>query len=123
QIAKVSERLNRESPGITGSVPPPQAIQPAPLASTPLPTPRLETAADEPQPPRLAILTDWSIRETRDGYVYVQGHGDVYQVVTGAPRPGVGAVEQIRRKGGCCLVVPRRGITVSMRDRRYFEQF
>jgi len=123
QIAKVSERLNRESPGITGSVPPPQAIQPAPLASTPLPTPRPETTADELQPPRLAILTDWSIRETRDGYVYVQGHGDVYQVVPGAPLPGLGPVEQIKRQDGRWLVVTPRGIIVSMRDRRYFEQF
>jgi hypothetical protein len=123
QIAKISERLNRDSAGITGSVPPPQTVQPVPQASA-LPTSRRESAAAETQPPaRLAILSDWSIRETRDGYVYVQGHGDVYQVVPGAPLPGLGPVEQIKRQDGRWLVVTPKGIIVSMRDRRYFEQF
>ena len=124
QIAKISERLNRESAGSTGSVTPVQTVQPATQTSAPLPTPRRETAGPETQPPaRLAILTDWSIRDTRDGYVYVQGHGDVYQVVPGAPLPGLGPVEQIKRQDGRWLVVTPKGIIVSMRDRRYFEQF
>jgi hypothetical protein len=121
QIAKISERLNRES--TTGSVSPQQSA-PASQTSAPLPPPRPEIANVETQAPgRLSILTDWSIRETRDGYVYVQGHGDVYQVVPGAPLPGLGPVEQIKRQDGRWLVVTPRGIIVSMRDRRYFEQF
>jgi len=123
QIAKISERLKRESASVTGSVSPPQTVQPAPQASPPLPAPRPETAAAEPQPPRLTIVPDWSIRETRDGFVYVQGYGDIYQVVPGAPLPGLGPVEQIKRQDGRWLVVTPKGIIVSMRDRRYFEQF
>jgi hypothetical protein len=72
----------------------------------------------------LSIVSDWSIRETRDGYVYVQGHGgDIYQVVPGAPLPGLGPVAQIKRQDGRWMVVTPKGIIVSMRDRRYFEQF
>ena len=123
QIAKISERLSRESASITASVPTQPTVQAA-HAPAPLPVPRPEVAGAETQTPaRLAILTDWSIRETRDGYVYVQGHGDVWQIVPGAPLPGLGPVEQIKRQDGRWLVVTPKGIIVSMRDRRYFEQF
>src|SRR5262245_44180561 len=118
QIAKISERLNRETTNVTGSVPPQtQTTPPAPLPAT-----RPELAASAMQP-RLSIVPDWTIRETRDGFVYVQGHGDISQVVPGAPLPGLGPVEQIKRQNGRWLVVTPKGIIVSMRDRRYFEQF
>ena len=59
QIAKISERLNRETANVTGSVPPQtQAAPPAPL-----PAARLEPAATAMQP-RLSIVPDWTIRET-----------------------------------------------------------
>jgi hypothetical protein len=119
QIAKISERLNRESANITASIPTQQQTTPA---SAPLPPPRPEAASVD-SAARMAILTDWSIREMRDGYVYVQGHGDIYQVVPGAPLPGLGPVERIKRQDGRWLVVTPKGIIVSMRDRRYFEQF
>jgi hypothetical protein len=123
QIAKLSDRLSRETADITGSITPPQTVPPAPQASAPLPAPRPPQAAAAEPPPRLSIVPDWSIRETRDGYVYVQGHGDIYQVVPGAPLPGLGPVEQIKRQDGRWLVVTPKGIIISMRDRRYFEQF
>jgi hypothetical protein len=118
QIAKISERLSRETTNVTGSVPP--QAQAAPTG--PLPAARPETAATAMQP-RLSIVPDWTIHDTRDGFVYVQGHGDIYQVVPGAPLPGLGPVEQIKRQDGRWLVVTPKGIIVSMRDRRYFEQF
>jgi hypothetical protein len=120
QIAKISERLNREGADVTGSIASPQSNPTAPQVSAPVPTPR---PAAESFLPRLPIVADWSIRDARDGYVYVQGHGDVYQVVPGAPLPGLGPVEQIKRQDGRWLVVTPKGIIVSMRDRRYFEQF
>lgn len=122
QIAKISERLNREGADVTGSIASPQSNPTAPQVSAPVPTPRPAPAA-ESLLPRLPIVADWSIRDARDGYVYVQGHGDVYQVVPGAPLPGLGPVEQIKRQDGRWLVVTPKGIIVSMRDRRYFEQF
>ena len=57
----------------------------------------------------------------RDGYVYVQGHGEVYQVAIGAPLPGLGAVEQVKRQDGRWLVVTPKGLIVSLRDRRLFR--
>jgi hypothetical protein len=119
QIAKIGERLNRESAGVTNSITAPQTVSPASQASA---SPRLP-AAGESRSSRLPIVTNWSIRETRGGYVYVQGNGDVYQVVPGAPLPGLGPVEKIERQDGRWLVVTPKGIIVSMRDRRYFEQF
>ena len=87
------------------------------------PLPPSRPAAVTEAPRRPSIITDWTIRETRDGFVYVQGHGDVYQVVPGAPLPGIGPVEQIKRQDGRWVVVTPKGIIVSMRDRRYFERF
>ena len=121
QIAKISERLNRGSAEITGSITPPQTV---PASAAPIPMPRPASAGADTQPPaRVSIVADWSIRDARDGYVYVQGHGDIYEVVPGAPLPGLGPVEQIKRQDGRWVVVTPKGIIVSMRDRRYFEQF
>jgi hypothetical protein len=114
QIAKITERFDRAaSSDITGSISAPQTI-------APLPSPRPAQAAS---PSRPAVVKDWSIRETRDGYVYVQGHGDIYQVVPGAPLPGLGPVESVTRQDGRWVVTTPRGIIVSMRDRGYFGSF
>jgi hypothetical protein len=121
QFARLSERLARDSADITGVITPPQTVPPTSPAAAPLPPARSAPAAETPR--RQSVITDWTIRETRDGFVYVQGHGDVYQVVPGAPLPGVGPVEQIKRQDGRWVVVTPKGIIVSMRDRRYFEQF
>ena len=121
QFAKISERLARDSAEITGSITSPQTVPPTSTAAAPLPPARPAPAAEAPRRP--SVITDWTIRETRDGFVYVQGHGDVYQVVLGAPLPGIGPVEQIKRQDGRWVVVTPKGIIVSMRDRRYFEQF
>ncbi|HZP70228.1 MAG TPA: hypothetical protein VFB29_09820 [Pseudolabrys sp.] len=118
QFAKITERLSREAAEITGAVKPPQTVPPVSQATAPMPLPRPVETSHRP-----AIVSDWTIRETRDGFVYVQGHGDVYQVVPGAPLPGLGTVEQIKRQEGRWVVVTPKGIIVSLRDRRYFEQF
>lgn len=119
QVAKITERLNRDSAEITGSIAAPQTVTPLP---TPRPTPRM--AAVETQPSmRALVVQGWSIRDARDGYVYVEGHGDIYQVVAGAPLPGLGAVESVKRQDGRWVVTTPKGIIVSMRDRRYFESF
>ena len=120
QFVKLSDRLNREASEITGSVTLPQTVAPPAQSSTPLPAPRPPEAIQPAHPP---IVTGWSIREMRDGYVYVQGRGDIYQVVPGAPLPGLGPVEQIKRQDGRWVVVTPKGIIVSMRDRQFFGQF
>jgi lipoprotein-anchoring transpeptidase ErfK/SrfK len=104
-----------------------QKMSSPPLSpAVPRPPRKNAPTAAPPQPPaRGSILADWSIRDAGDagdGYVSVQGHGDVYQVVLGAPLPGLGPVEQIKRQDGRWVVVTPKGIIVSRRDRRYFQQ-
>jgi hypothetical protein len=113
QIAKTSERLtSTPAPEITGSIA-------SPPTAVPTPTPRPVMAAH-----RAPLVPDWSIRYVRDGYVYVgQGQGDTYQVQLGAPLPGLGPVQDVKRQDGRWLVVTSRGLIVAQRDRHYFEQF
>jgi hypothetical protein len=121
QIAKITERFDHAASEemITGSISPPQTMTPMP---TPRPAPHV--AAVEIQPPaRPPVILSWTIRDARDGFVYVQGNGDIYQVVPGAPLPGLGPVESIKRQDGRWVVTTPKGIIVSMRDRRYFESF
>ncbi|HZQ13967.1 MAG TPA: hypothetical protein VFB31_14270 [Pseudolabrys sp.] len=108
QIAKISERLNRPSePATTGS------IAPGPAATVPTPVPRPET--------RPVVLHDWRIYDVHNGFVAVAGHGDIYEIGIGAPLPGLGPVQQIKRQDGRWVVVTPKGLIVSLRDRRYFE--
>jgi hypothetical protein len=114
EAARTAERIARESADVTGSISPPQTM--------PAPRPAPHIAMAESQPPaRPPVLPDWSIRDARGGYIYVEGHGDIYQVVPGAPLPGVGPVQSITRQEGRWVVTTPKGIIVSMRDRRYFE--
>jgi uncharacterized coiled-coil protein SlyX len=114
QMANISARLDATAkPEITGSIP--QAPQAAPV---PIPRRAPRVAATES---RLAVVRGWSVRGARDGFVYVQSHGDIYQVVLGAPLPGLGPVQAIRHQDGHWVVVTPRGIIVSLRDRQYFK--
>jgi hypothetical protein len=104
---KISERLNRPSaPETTGSITPPPA-------AVPTPTPRPDM--------RMAVVRDWRIYNVRDGIVAVEGHGEIYEIGIGAPLPGLGPVEQIKRQDGRWVVLTPKGMIVSQRDRRYFE--
>jgi hypothetical protein len=123
QIAKISERLEHATAEVTGSISAPQTTAPVltPLPS-PRPTPRI--AAVEPPPPaRPSVVAGWTIRDTHNGYVYVENHGELYQVVLGAPLPGLGPVQSVKRQDGRWVVLTPKGIIVSMRDRRYFDDF
>jgi hypothetical protein len=131
--ARLEERIKKEAADITGSISTPQTVaavvpaasaETAPIAgSVPIPTPRPvhRVASAESQFNRVPVVRDWSIHDARGGYVYVEGHGDIYQIVPGAPLPGLGAVESIRRIEGRWVVKTPKGIIVAMRDRRYFE--
>ncbi|MFZ2078681.1 MAG: hypothetical protein WAV38_18925, partial [Xanthobacteraceae bacterium] len=67
-------------------------------------------------PARASVLADWWIPDdTPDGWVYVQGHGDVYRVLPGTPLPGLGPVEQIKGQNGHWVVVTPKGIIVPRR--------
>jgi hypothetical protein len=119
QIAKISERFDRTAGVelITGSISAPQTTAPLP---TPRPSPRV-AAVETQSSARPQVVQGWEIRDARDGFVYVQTNGDVYQVVLGAPLPGLGPVASVKRQDGRWVVTTPKGIIVSMRDRRYFE--
>ena len=73
-------------------------------------------AAPRQSPARASVLADWWIPDdTPDGWVYVQGHGDVYRVLPGTPLPGLGPVEQIKGQNGHWVVVTPKGIIVPRR--------
>jgi hypothetical protein len=53
-----------------------------------------------------------------NGYVYVENRGEIYQVQLGAPLPGLGPVQSVKRQDGRWIVLTPKGIIVSLRDRR-----
>jgi len=123
QIAKISERLEHAGAEITGSISAPQTTAPV-LAPLPAPRPAQRIAAVDPATSaRLSVVAGWTIRDTRNGYVYVENQGEIYQVALGAPLPGLGPVQSVKRLDGRWVVLTPKGIIVSMRDRRYFEEF
>jgi hypothetical protein len=119
---RINERLHREAAAeTTGSIPAAQSAA-VTYADVPTPRPAPRLAMAQSQTLRSAIVRDWSVRGAFNGYVYVQGrYGDVYQVVPGAPLPGLGPVESIKRTDGRWVVTTPKGIIVSMRDRHHFE--
>lgn len=121
QIAKITDRLEHATAEITGSISAPQTASPMPLPQ-PRPAPRV-AAAEAVSSARTSIVPGWTIHDMRGGYVYVENHGEVYQVLLGAPLPGLGPVESVKRQDGRWVVTTPKGIIVSMRDRRYFEEF
>src|SRR5450759_3867322 len=123
QIAKISERLEHATAEVTGAISAPQTTAPV-LTPLPSPRPAPRIAAVEPPPPaRPSVVAGWTIRDTRNGNVYVENHGELYQVVLGAPLPGLGPVQSVKRQDGRWVVLTPKGIIVSMRERRYFEEF
>lgn len=138
-----TEQLRQARADITGSISAPQTVAavhvqaampsappvlsaaPATVqAATPLPAPRPPqrvAAIEIPPAGRLSVVPDWSIHDVRGGYVYVEGHGDIYQVVPGAPLPGLGPVQSIRRVEGRWVVTTPRGIIVTNHERRFFD--
>ena len=130
QVAKITERLDRQPrEDITGSIPKPaqpgkhaevpaKAAEAAPvLDQVGLPAiPRVAAAASKP-----SVVPDWFVRSANGGYVYVESHGEIYQVVPGARLPGLGLVQNVEREQGRWVVVTPKGIIVSARDRSRYE--
>jgi hypothetical protein len=108
QIAKINDKISERlshPPETTGSI----ATVPAAIP-TPVPRPDIRTS----------VVRDWRIYNVRDGIVAVEGHGEIYEIGIGAPLPGLGPVEQIKRQDGRWMVMTPKGMIVSQRDRRYF---
>ncbi len=140
--AKSPEKIRQEMAEITGSISAPTTMaaletnsavaSAAPVTapsstaslapvSVPVPRPAPRMAMADIPPARPQVVRDWSIRDAHGGYIYVEGHGEIYQIVPGAPLPGLGPVQSIKRLEGRWVVTTPKGIIVSMRDRRHFE--
>jgi hypothetical protein len=119
QIGKLNERLAEKlgekakdekaeaarraaiSSETTGSIAAPAAV--------PVPAPRPQIVDAKP-----AIVDGWSIRSAREGLVLVEGRGEIFEVVPGAPLPGLGRVEDVRRQSdGRWVVVTPKGLIVA----------
>lgn len=132
QIAKVtaslSDRLDKAM-DVTGSISKP-TTSPATTAAA-VPSPAIAAPAPLPQP-RPSIVQGWTVREARNGRVWVENRGDLYAVAPGVPLPGLGRVETIRRDGDSLVVVTTKGLiteaqtTASVRPRqqqRYYTPY
>lgn len=106
---KAAEQARRAaaSPETTGSI--------ASAAPVPVPVPRPGVAPVEQKPP---VIEGWFIRSARDGMVLVENRGEIFEVVPGAPLPGLGRVEAIRRQDGRWVVVTPKGIIAAVRAPR-----
>jgi hypothetical protein len=70
----------------------------------------------EKQQARPPIVEGWVIRDVFDGRAMVEsGRYGIYEVGPGAPLPGVGKVEAVRRQDGRWVVVTPKGLIVSSR--------
>lgn len=136
QIAKLADQVKRTSaqpPEVTGSIPTAARqtlAKPARAESTteavPLPRPAPHPAAADVAPAiaasesRPSIVPSWRVRGMHRGYLYVEGHGDVFRVAPGAVLPELGRVEAIEHRNGRWVVVTPKGLIVSQ---RFAERF
>jgi hypothetical protein len=84
----------------TGSVTPPSAAAPLPLAPV----------------PSSAIVPGWAVRDVYRGVAMLQSRvGGMVEVEPGDVLPGLGRIEAIRRQDGHWVVITSKGMITSMR--------
>jgi len=124
-LIKTADRVDvGKSTEITGTIPAPAAAAPPAAPGTvavPMPTPRPAAPRVAAITTRPAVLQDWWIYDARGGYIFVAGHGEIYQAVPGAPLPGLGPVQSVKRENGSWIVVTPKGLIVADRDRALFQ--
>jgi hypothetical protein len=120
RIGKLADKIDR-IPETTGSIsrqaaaaPPPPAAAPqaaAPVMTEPPPIPPARPAIA--QQDRRSIVAGWTVHEVRNGVIWVENRGELFGVQVGAPLPGLGTVEAVRREGNQWVVVTPKGIISS----------
>jgi hypothetical protein len=129
QIAKatasLSDRLDKAM-DVTGSI---GKSVTTPATTAAAVSPPVADRAPLPQP-RPSIAQGWTVREARNGRIWVENRGELYAVAPGVPLPGLGRVETIRREGDSLVVVTTKGLitetqtTASVRPRpRYYTPY
>jgi hypothetical protein len=114
QLSRISERVERAEKA---------QAEVAQKAARLLDTPKTNVSAlsdvtgsiAEKQQVRPPIVEGWVIRDIFDGRAMVESRFGIFEVAPGAPLPGVGKVEAIRRQDGRWVVVTPKGLIVSSR--------
>lgn len=109
RIADSVERLERKS--ATASVPLPVPAPGPTLAAAPDITGSI-AAKQQDKPP---VVSGWVLREIFNGRALVESRHGLYEIGPGAPLPGLGRVETIRRQDGRWVVVTPKGLIVAER--------
>jgi outer membrane murein-binding lipoprotein Lpp len=117
KLAKIGETLDKLEKRVASlpTTPAPTAAA-APAAANDVTgsiTPR--PAAEPKAPPKPKILEEFSLRRVYDGVALVEGRMGVIELVPGAPLPGGGRVEDIKREDGHWVVVTSRGLIITQR--------
>ena len=117
KLVKITETLDKLEKRIAAL-----PITPAPTAAaTPAPANDItgsigpRPAPEVKAPPKPPILEGYILRRVYDGVALVESRMGVVELVPGAPLPGGGRVEDIRREDGHWVVVTSRGLIVSQR--------
>ena len=119
QLSKINERVERaeksQAEARAKDRASPGDAEIARANSDPIPT-DVTGSIVEKQQARPPIVEGWVIRDIFDGRAMVESrsHG-IYEVGPGAPLPGVGKVEAVRRQDGRWVVVTPKGLIVSAR--------
>jgi hypothetical protein len=118
QLSKISERVERAEKAQAETAQKAARLLETPKSTAPAPAqiPSDVTGSIvEKQQVRPAIVEGWVIRDIFDGRAMVESRYGIFEVSPGAPLPGVGKVEAIRRQDGRWVVVTPKGLIVSSR--------
>lgn len=127
KITEIIDRLEKKVAAIPATPAPIAAVAPAVApapAPAPLPLPQPDvTGSITPRqvearaPTKPQIVEGFLLRRVYDGIAVVEGRMGVMELEPGAPLPGGGRVEEIKRQDGHWVVVTTKGLIVSARDR------
>jgi hypothetical protein len=115
QLSRINERVERTEKAQVETAQKTARLLETPKSVTPAPA-DVTGSIVEKQQARPPIVEGWVIRDVFDGRAMVEsGRYGIYEVGPGAPLPGVGKVEAVRRQDGRWVVVTPKGLIVSSR--------
>jgi hypothetical protein len=114
QLSRINERVERAEKPQTEAAQKAARLSDTAKSSAQLPM-DVTGSIVEKQQVRPPIVEGWVIRDIFDGRAMVESRYGIFEVSPGAPLPGVGKVEAIRRQDGRWVVVTPKGLIVSAR--------
>ena len=114
QLSKISERVERAEKAQAETAQKAARLLDIPKSAAQAPA-DVTGSIVEKQQVRPAIVEGWVIRDIFDGRAMVESRYGIFEVSAGAPLPGLGKVESVRRQDGRWVVVTPKGLIVSSR--------